>query len=155
MRVKIKMPDLATTDSTVKVVRWLVEVDRPVRRGEPLLEVETDKAVMEVESFVTGTLKAVHAQPNNEVEAGQVIATLHVESHIPSAALPTEQTLTPTYTSAPTDRRNKTPKPLQQPIRTPRKAGGMFAKNRNRRARQPTASDKTTHEGEKDDSVEN
>lgn len=80
MKIKMKMPDLAVTDSTVKVMRWLVEVDQRVRRGQPLLEVETDKAVMEVESFVTGTLKIVHAQPDDEVETGQVIATIEVEA---------------------------------------------------------------------------
>ena len=58
MDVAMKMPDLATTGSPIKVVRWLVDAGQQVRRGEPLLEVETDKAVMEVESVVTGRLRS-------------------------------------------------------------------------------------------------
>ncbi len=53
-----RMPDLATTGSPIKVLRWLVDVGQSVRRGEPLLEVETDKAVMQVESVVGGRLSS-------------------------------------------------------------------------------------------------
>jgi pyruvate dehydrogenase E2 component (dihydrolipoamide acetyltransferase) len=61
------------------VLRWLVEVGQPIRRGQPLLEIETDKATMEVESFSTGSLSAVHVAPGEEVEIGVVIATIEVE----------------------------------------------------------------------------
>lgn len=86
MQIKIKMPDLATSASTVTVLRWLVEVGQPIERGQPLLEIETDKATMEVESFSSGVLTAVHAQPNDEVEVGQVIATIEVETPAQSSA---------------------------------------------------------------------
>ena len=56
MEVAMRMPDLGTVDDTIKVVKWLVEVGQPIRRGQPLLEVETDKSIMELESAVTGTL---------------------------------------------------------------------------------------------------
>ncbi|MFI5358345.1 MAG: lipoyl domain-containing protein, partial [Opitutales bacterium] len=36
------MPDLATTDSEIKVIRWLVTIGQPIQRGQALLEVETD-----------------------------------------------------------------------------------------------------------------
>ncbi len=57
MSFTMRMPDLGTVDSSVKVVQWLAKVDQKVRRGEPLLEVETDKAISTVESFVSGTLQ--------------------------------------------------------------------------------------------------
>ncbi len=79
MDVEVKMPDLSTTDAEVQIVKWLVDVGQPVRRGDPLLEVETDKATVEVESFVTGVLKEVRAQPGDEVETGQVIAIVETE----------------------------------------------------------------------------
>jgi len=50
MRLEMKMPDLATNESEIRIVRWLVEPGQEVQRGQPLLEVETDKATMEVES---------------------------------------------------------------------------------------------------------
>ncbi len=76
MDVEIRMPDLATTDSEVTLVRWLVQVGQTVRLGEPLLEIETDKATMEVESVASGTLKLVAAQPGERVSVGQVIAIM-------------------------------------------------------------------------------
>ena len=70
MQIKMKMPDLATSASVVTILKWLVEVGQPIKRGQPLLEIETDKAAMEVESFANGTLSAVHFQANDEVEVG-------------------------------------------------------------------------------------
>jgi pyruvate/2-oxoglutarate dehydrogenase complex dihydrolipoamide acyltransferase (E2) component len=78
MRVKMKMPDLATSADTVTVLQWLVEVGQPIKRGQPLLEIETDKAAMEVESFAAGILSEIHVGPEDEVEVGAVIATLEV-----------------------------------------------------------------------------
>ena len=77
MELKMKMPDLSTTEgSDIGITKWLVEIGQPVKRGQPLLEVETDKAVQEVECIATGTLKAVHAQPGDQVPVGHIIATI-------------------------------------------------------------------------------
>jgi pyruvate dehydrogenase E2 component (dihydrolipoamide acetyltransferase) len=73
------MPDLATTGSPIKVLRWLVGVGQTVRRGEPLLEVETDKAVMQVESVVSGLLSALAAGEGDLVEAGKTIALFETD----------------------------------------------------------------------------
>src|SRR5438270_7860873 len=82
MDVQMRMPDLATVDATVTLVRWLVEVGQPVRRGEPLVEVETDKSILMVESAVTGTLSTIAVAAGAEVATGQVIATFAVaEGH--------------------------------------------------------------------------
>ena len=79
MDVKMKMPDLSTTEgSDIMIVKWLVEVGSPVERGQTILEVETDKAVQEIEALVTGTLTAQHVQPKDSVAAGQFIATIEV-----------------------------------------------------------------------------
>ena len=73
----MKMPDLSTTEgSEIGVTRWLVEIGQPVKRGQPLLEVETDKAVQEVECIANGWLKAVHVQAGDRVAAAHVIATI-------------------------------------------------------------------------------
>jgi pyruvate dehydrogenase E2 component (dihydrolipoamide acetyltransferase) len=73
------MPDLATTGSSIKVLRWLVGVGQTVRRGEPLLEVETDKAVMQVESVVSGLISALSAGEGDLVEAGRTIAVFETD----------------------------------------------------------------------------
>jgi pyruvate dehydrogenase E2 component (dihydrolipoamide acetyltransferase) len=53
------VPKLSATMETVKVLRWLKQAGDKVVMGEPLVELETDKATMEVESPVDGTLEAV------------------------------------------------------------------------------------------------
>ncbi len=74
------MPDLSATDgSDILVRRWLVTEGTRVRRGEPLLEVETDKATTEVESHATGTIAEILARPDAKVAVGEVIARIEVE----------------------------------------------------------------------------
>jgi len=76
MEIEIKMPDLATTDSAIKILRWLVEPGQPVKRGQVLMEVETDKSTMEVESVASGVLQAQRAQVGDSLFAGQVIGVI-------------------------------------------------------------------------------
>jgi pyruvate dehydrogenase E2 component (dihydrolipoamide acetyltransferase) len=79
MRFEMKMPDLAATESEIRIVRWLVELGGRVKRGQPLVEVETDKATMEVESVASGVLAEAVAAVNESISVGQVIAVLEVE----------------------------------------------------------------------------
>jgi pyruvate dehydrogenase E1 component alpha subunit len=55
----ITMPDLGQTVSEGKILKWLKKPGDKVSRGEFLLEVETDKVTMEVESYVSGYLRAI------------------------------------------------------------------------------------------------
>src|SRR5579875_2946073 len=82
MDVVMRMPDWATVDDTVTLLRWLVEVGQSVRRGDPLLEVETDKAILVVESAVSGILRATSAEAGTEVATGQPIASFDVEETV-------------------------------------------------------------------------
>ncbi len=85
MRFEMKMPDLATTDSEIRIARWLIETGQKVERGQPIVEVETDKATMEVESVASGVLAEVRAAANDAVSVGQVIAIMEVEGPSPAA----------------------------------------------------------------------
>jgi pyruvate dehydrogenase E2 component (dihydrolipoamide acetyltransferase) len=80
MDVEIKMPDLATATDEVTIVRWLIEPGQAVKLGQPLLEIETDKATMDVESIASGTLKSVYAQAGEQVVVGQRIAVVESET---------------------------------------------------------------------------
>ncbi len=68
------MPALEMAQETGKLVSWLKKEGDAVAKGEPLLEIETDKAVMEVESPGDGILTAVKAQVGAEVPVGRTIA---------------------------------------------------------------------------------
>jgi pyruvate/2-oxoglutarate dehydrogenase complex dihydrolipoamide acyltransferase (E2) component len=79
MDVNMKMPDLATNEGAeLGVARWIVEVGQPVKRGQALLEVETDKAVQEVECIANGVLKTIHVSAGEKVSVGTIIATIRV-----------------------------------------------------------------------------
>lgn len=85
MDLQMKMPDLATTGADIRLVRWLIEPGQPVQRGQALVEVETDKAISQVESIATGVLRETRAAPDSLVSAGQVIALIELRSVIPPA----------------------------------------------------------------------
>jgi pyruvate dehydrogenase E2 component (dihydrolipoamide acetyltransferase) len=70
------VPKLSATMETVKVLRWLKRVGDKVAMGEPLVELETDKATMEVESPVDGTLESVLGAEGEELSVGAVLARL-------------------------------------------------------------------------------
>ncbi len=74
MPVSVVMPALEMAQETGKLVSWLKQEGDAVAKGEPLLEIETDKAVMEVESPGDGILTAVKAQVGAEVPVGRTIA---------------------------------------------------------------------------------
>jgi len=64
------MPDLGQTAGEGRIVRWLKRPGDKVAKGEPLLEVETDKVTMEVEAYKAGYLRAVL------VEEGQMAGAM-------------------------------------------------------------------------------
>lgn len=70
------MPALGMAQETGRLVRWLKREGERVTKGEPLMEVETDKAVVEVESPGAGILSGVKAREGEEVAVGTVIAYL-------------------------------------------------------------------------------
>jgi pyruvate dehydrogenase E2 component (dihydrolipoamide acetyltransferase) len=101
--VALRVPDLATNTSSVIITRWLVGTGENVRRGQPIVEVETDKSVMEIESIVTGTLRSITIAAGEQANTGDVIAlieTLEAVSTIPSRP-PTAPTLVPTNVDPP------------------------------------------------------
>jgi pyruvate dehydrogenase E2 component (dihydrolipoamide acetyltransferase) len=74
MAISVVMPALEMAQETGKLIAWLKKEGETVAKGEPLLEVETDKAVMEIESPGDGILAGVKALPGAEVIVGRTIA---------------------------------------------------------------------------------
>jgi pyruvate dehydrogenase E2 component (dihydrolipoamide acetyltransferase) len=74
MLTKITMPSGGTNTDQLKVISWKKKEGDPVKRGDILLEVETDKAVLEVESFAKGTLLKRLVEEGNFAPVGDVIA---------------------------------------------------------------------------------
>jgi pyruvate dehydrogenase E2 component (dihydrolipoamide acetyltransferase) len=70
------VPKLSATMETVKVLRWLKQVGDKVAMGEPLVELETDKATMEVESPAEGKLEEILGAEGEELSVGAILARL-------------------------------------------------------------------------------
>src|SRR6478735_7277758 len=79
MKFELKMPDFSTTGSPMKIIRWLVPPGEFVERGQAVLEVETDKAIMEVEAIKEGTLLEQIVVVDQEASAGEVLAIFGTE----------------------------------------------------------------------------
>ena len=86
MATDVIMPALGIAQEKGSLVSWLKKEGEPVTKGEPLMEVETDKATVEVESPASGLLAHVTAAPGDEVPVGQRIAVILA----PGESLPKE-----------------------------------------------------------------
>jgi pyruvate dehydrogenase E2 component (dihydrolipoamide acetyltransferase) len=76
MTHRVMMPDLGQTAAEGKIIRWLKKPGDMVAKGELLLEVETDKVTMEVESYKPGYLRALLVQEGEMASAMSAIAIL-------------------------------------------------------------------------------
>jgi pyruvate dehydrogenase E2 component (dihydrolipoamide acetyltransferase) len=70
------MPALGVAQQTGKLLKWLKTDGQTVTKGEPLMEIETDKATVEIEAAASGILTQVSAKPGDEVPVGQTIALI-------------------------------------------------------------------------------
>ena len=83
MPTEVVMPALEISQDTGTLVHWLKSEGDLVQKGDPLMEIETDKVTVEIESPGTGVLANITAQPGDEVPVGQLIALLLAEGELP------------------------------------------------------------------------
>jgi len=88
---EITMPKMSDTMLEGKVIRWLKHEGDQVAEGEPIAEIETDKANVEMEAFEAGVMKQILVKEGETVPVGQPIAvleTLEAEEMPPVTAPP-------------------------------------------------------------------
>ena len=76
MPEEISMPKLSDTMEEGTLIKWYKAEGDYVQQGETLFEVETDKAVLEVEAFVSGVLSQILVQEGEKVPVGTPIAII-------------------------------------------------------------------------------
>jgi 2-oxoglutarate dehydrogenase E2 component (dihydrolipoamide succinyltransferase) len=78
MRKPVTIPRLGSSDESdeVRILRWLKAEGAHVQKGEALLEVETDKVNVEIESPDDGRLAEINAQEGEFVKFGGVVAVI-------------------------------------------------------------------------------
>ena len=101
MATNVIMPALGMAQESGIIVRWLKSEGDTVTKGEPLVEIETDKARVEIEARASGILDHVVAAAGDEIPVGQVIASiLPANEALSSTALPDRATPSVAATSA-------------------------------------------------------
>src|SRR5262245_32619597 len=84
MPVELVMPRLSDTMTEGTVARWLKKPGDPVKRGEPIAEIETDKATMPMEAFEDGTLGPIDVPEGQTVPLGSKIGLLYRAGEAPA-----------------------------------------------------------------------
>jgi len=74
MPITVIMPKYEMAQETGKIARWLKAEGAAVEKGEPILEIETDKTNIEVEARADGVLTGICAEPGQVIPVGQPIA---------------------------------------------------------------------------------
>ncbi len=92
MAKDVVMPALGMAQETGTLIQWRKAPGESVTKGEPLMDIETDKATVEVEAPATGILSNVTAHPGDVVPVGQAIAVILAPGEgVPAAeAVPTQ-----------------------------------------------------------------
>ena len=73
MATEVKLPRLGQGMESGTIVKWLKDEGEPVKKREPLYELDTDKVTQEVEADATGVLLKIAVQ-EGEVPVGQTVA---------------------------------------------------------------------------------
>ncbi|TWI29965.1 dihydrolipoamide acetyltransferase family protein [Paracoccus sulfuroxidans] len=86
MAIDIILPSLSAGMEDAVIAKWLVAAGDPIRKGQPIAEVETDKATMELEAEADGILGRIAIADGQRADVGQIIATVLAEGESLPAA---------------------------------------------------------------------
>lgn len=76
MSYEIIIPDITEVSSDLRIAAWRKKVGEPVKKGDALLEIETDKANIEIESFADGVLKEIKVSEGEIVTPRMVVGLI-------------------------------------------------------------------------------
>src|SRR5579872_6863895 len=119
--IEFKLPELGENIEQGDLVRLMVEPGTTVNAGQSVMELETDKAVVEVPSSVSGTVQEIRVKEGEKIKVGQVIFTVDGTDGKPAAspaqaaapAAPTQKAAAPA--SGTKDEARQTQAPQTQP----------------------------------------
>src|SRR5919199_2324951 len=88
MAYEFKLPDLGEGVAEGEVARWLVEVGQAVDEDEPLLEIQTDKATVEIPSPAAGTVSRILVEEGKLVPVGTPLVQIDSDAHASESTVP-------------------------------------------------------------------
>ncbi len=129
MTIEVKVPVLAESIAEANLLQWHKKVGDTVKRGENLIDIETDKVTLEVAAPINGILTEILKQDGEDVESDELIAKIETEKkstaetpaatkeeEIPEVNTPQQQTL---LDPKPATEPEPEPKPVQQVVSKP------------------------------------
>ena len=118
---EFKLPELGENIDQGDLVRLMVSPGASVTEGQPVMELETDKAVVEVPSSVTGTVKEIRVKEGQKVKVGQVIFTVEngAGAKVKSVRTQSSGRETPAEKPAPTAKAAAAPATEARPVAPP------------------------------------
>ena len=75
-----KLPDLGEGTVESEIVAWRVNVGDPVNADQPLVDMMTDKATIEITAPVSGTLVSVAGEPGDDIKVGAELAVFATDA---------------------------------------------------------------------------
>jgi pyruvate dehydrogenase E2 component (dihydrolipoamide acetyltransferase) len=84
MSIEFKFPDVGEGIQEAEIVKWRVKEGDSVEEHQTLVEVETDKAVVEIPSPVTGKIESLRFREGQTIRVGDVLVTFVGEGNVPS-----------------------------------------------------------------------
>jgi pyruvate dehydrogenase E2 component (dihydrolipoamide acetyltransferase) len=98
---EFKLPELGENIDQGELVRLMISPGATITEGQPVMELETDKAVVEVPSSVTGTVREIRVKEGQKIKVGQVIFTVDNGAGAAAPAPSARQTAAPVARTAP------------------------------------------------------
>ena len=86
MKIEVKVPQLSESVSEASLLTWNKQVGEAVSEGESLIDIETDKVVLELPAIKSGVLVKILKQNGEKVSSGEVIAMLDTEAKVSAVA---------------------------------------------------------------------
>ena len=80
MQIEVKVPQLSESVSEATLLTWNKQVGEAVNEGESLIDIETDKVVLELPAVKSGVLSKIMKQSGEKVSSGEVVAILDTEA---------------------------------------------------------------------------
>src|SRR5262245_66061443 len=76
MATEFRLPELGENIDAASVTKVLVSVGDKIQKDQPVLELETDKATIEVPSTISGVVKEIRVQEGGKAQVGEVVLTI-------------------------------------------------------------------------------
>ncbi len=119
MTTTIKLPELGENVDSGDLTKILVSVGDTVSKDQPLLELETEKATIEVPSPVSGVIKELHVQEGHKVKVGDLLFTVDENGAAPKQTQKPQAEQAEEAGAEPPARTERKPAPTPTPTPTP------------------------------------